>query len=153
MKPTPATPERTVDGPSPDPRCPADPEKPAPLKTGKVAFAEAGGETVTIEVAANDHDRQRGLMYRRSMADDHGMVFTFDAPEEHRFWMHNTCIPLDLLFIDKDGTILGIEENAHTMDDSTYAIPCVSSYVLELNAGWTRKHGVKAGQRVTLDGV
>jgi uncharacterized membrane protein (UPF0127 family) len=87
------------------------------------------------------------------MPEDRGMIFTFEERQNHRFWMHNTCIPLDMLFIDGDGTIVGIEENTSTMDDSTFEVGCPSNYVLELNAGWTRKHGVKAGQKVKLEGI
>lgn len=153
IKPTPAIPTRTVTGPVPDPRCPRDPDGNPKLKTGKVSFPEAKNEAVTVEITERDEDRQRGLMYRKSMPEDRGMIFTFEERENHRFWMHNTCIPLDMLFIDRDGTIVGIEENTSTMDDSTFEVGCPSSYVLELNAGWTRKHGVKAGQKVKLEGI
>lgn len=138
---------------APDPRCPKDPETPPSLRTGKVTFLEAKGETVTVEVAENDHDRQRGLMYRKSMPDDRGMIFWFREKENHAFWMHNTCIPLDMLYIDSDGLIVGIEENTPTMSDDTFEVGCPSQYVLELNAGWTRAHGVRAGQKVKIEGI
>jgi hypothetical protein len=67
--------------------------------------------------------------------------------------MHNTCIPLDMLFIDDDGLIVGIEENTPTMSDDTFSVGCSSKYVLELNAGWCRRHGVVAGQKVRFDGL
>jgi uncharacterized protein len=137
--------------PSPDPRCPRDPEKPPQLRTGKVTFPTPKGETVTIEIAENDHDRQRGLMYRKSMPAEQGMIFWFAEKDNHSFWMHNTCIPLDMLYIDDDGLIVGIEENTPTMSDDTFEVGCKSSYVLEVNAGWTRAHGVQAGQFVKLD--
>ena len=81
------------------------------------------------------------------------MIFVFEEPTNHSFWMHNTCIPLDMLYIDDDGTIVGIEENTPTMDDSTFAVGCPARYVLEVNAGWTRKRGVAAGQRVKFDSI
>jgi len=140
--------------PSPDPRCPKDPEKPPALRTGKVTFTTAQGEVVTtIEIAENDHDRQRGLMYRKSMPADQGMIFWFAEKENHSFWMHNTCIPLDMLYIDDDGLIVGIEENTPTISDDTFEVGCHSRYVLELNAGWTRAHGVTAGQKVKIEGI
>lgn len=139
--------------PSPDPRCPKDPETPPKLRTGKVTFAEAKGDTITVEIAENDHDRQRGLMYRKSMPDDRGMIFFFEAKENHAFWMHNTCIPLDMLYLDGDGLIVGIEENTPTMSDDTFEVGCPSKYVLEVNAGWTRAHGVRAGQKVKIEGI
>jgi hypothetical protein len=81
------------------------------------------------------------------------MLFDLGVRDDHKFWMHNTCIPLDMLFIDDDGLIVGIEENTPTMSDDTFAVGCPSRYVLELNAGWTRKHGVVAGQKVKLEGL
>ena len=151
---TPAKPKRTPPL-GPDARCPRDPEGPPRLRTGKITFPEAKGApvTTTIEVAENDHDRQRGLMYRTKMADDHGMIFTFAEKDDHTFWMHNTCISLDMLFIDDDGLIVGIEESTPTMSDDTFSVGCSSKYVLELNAGWTRAHGVTAGQKVKLEGI
>jgi hypothetical protein len=140
--------------PSPDPRCPKDPEKPPALRTGKVTFSTPQGDVVTtIEIAENDHDRQRGLMYRKSMPADQGMIFWFAEKDNHSFWMHNTCIPLDMLYLDDDGLIVGIEENTPTISDDTFEVGCQSRYVLELNAGWTRAHGVTAGQKVKIEGI
>jgi uncharacterized protein len=153
VRPSPPVAKRKAP-PSPDPRCPKDDEEfPPRLRTGKVAFPEAKGAGATVEIAENDHDRMRGLMFRKSMPDDRGMIFVFAERDDHTFWMHNTCIPLDMLFIDDDGTIAGIEENVPTMSDDTSSVGCKSKYVLELNAGWTRSHGVMAGQKMKLDGI
>jgi uncharacterized membrane protein (UPF0127 family) len=92
----------------------------------------------------------RGLMYRKSMPADRGMLFDLRVRDDHKFWMHNTCIPLDLVYIDTDGLVVGIVENAPTMNDDSRGVGCSSRYVLEVNAGWTRKHGVKAGQHAKL---
>ena len=89
-------------------------------------------------------------MYRRSMADDRGMLFQLDGRRDHTFWMHNTCIPLDMMFVDDDGVIVGIVEGAAPLTDTTRSVGCPSSFVLEVNGGWTRKHGVKPGQKLTL---
>jgi hypothetical protein len=137
----------------PDPACPKDPGGAGAMRTGKVIFPEAQDASVTVEIAEKDEERTRGLMYRRSMTDEAGMIFAFRARENHQFWMRNTCIPLDMLFIDDDGLIVGIEENVPTMNDATYQAGCPSKYVLEVNAGWTRKHGVRAGQKVKLEGI
>ncbi len=102
------------------------------------------------ELVSSPHDTARGLMYRRSMPQDRGMLFDLRAREDHQFWMHNTCIPLDLLYIDQDGLLVGIVENAPTLDDGPRGVGCPSRYVLEVNAGWTRRHGVRAGQFVAL---
>jgi len=154
VRPTPDVPVRkvTLEGKS-DPKCPPDPEKPGKLRTGKIGFPDAKDLTITAEVTDNDHDRQRGLMYRKSMPDDHGMIFIFDHKDDHSFWMKNTCIPLDMLYLDDDGLIVGIEENTPTLSEDTFSVGCESKYVLEMNAGWTRKHGVKAGQKVKLEGI
>jgi hypothetical protein len=85
------------------------------------------------------------------MDEDAGMLFDFPGREQvQSFWMRNTCIPLDMLFITDDGFIAGILENVPTMNDASRSIPCPVRYVLEVNAGWTRKHGVRAGQIVEL---
>lgn len=152
VKETPALARRSRP-PSPDARCPKDPETPPFLRSGKVTFGDAAGTVITVEIAENDHDRQRGLMYRKSMPDDRGMIFWFKERDNHAFWMHNTCIPLDMMFIDKDGFITGIEENVPTMNDNTYSVGCASTFVLEVNAGWSRKHGVAPGQKAKFDSL
>lgn len=151
---TPPAPSRTLKAPGPDPRCPPDPlDKPPDLRRGKVIFADEKATRVSVEIADKDEVRARGLMFRKHMPEDEGMIFVFQERRNHTFWMHNTCIPLDMLFIDQDGMIVGIEENTTTMDDSTFQVGCPSTYVLELNAGWSRRHGVAAGQKVTLEGI
>lgn len=141
--------------PGPDPRCPPDPEGPWKLRRGKVAFREAAGgeELIDVEIAETEDARKRGLMYRRQLADSQGMLFVFDESRDHSLWMRNTCIPLDMIFIDDDGTIVGIEENTVPMSDVIYSVGCSSAYVLEVNAGWTRKNGVEAGQKVELQRI
>ena len=117
---------------------------------GRVVFEEAS-TSVEVEVAETYEQRKRGLMYRKSMGEEEGMLFVFDEESVHRFWMRNTCIPLDMLFIADDGLIVGIAENAPTLNDDGYLVPCPSVYVLEVNAGWSRRHGVKPGQKVKLE--
>lgn len=90
-------------------------------------------------------------MFRKSMPEEHGMLFDLDVRGTHDFWMHNTCIPLDLIYVDEDGFIVGIVENAPTLDDESRGVgECLSRYVLEMNAGWSRRHGVRAGQHMTV---
>lgn len=149
VKRLPAEPTR-VARVGPDPSCPADPEPSrAALPSGKARFVEADF-SITLEVARRDQDRQRGLMYRRSLPDEQGMLFVFDDYRSHPFWMHDTCISLDMIWLDRDGFIVGIEENTRTMDDSTYDVGCASAYVIETAAGWSRRHGVRPGQKVEL---
>ncbi len=131
--------------------CPADPEpSPPKVPTGAGDVPEAAGAAVDAEFVRSEHDTMRGLMYRTNMNDDRGMLFDLRFRDDHKFWMHNTCIPLDLLYIDFDGFIVGIVENAPTLNDESRGVGCASRWVLEVNAGWTRRHGVKAGHRMTL---
>jgi hypothetical protein len=141
-------------GPVPRPAatCPKDPEGPSMLPVQSLTLNEAK-TTVRAEIARAPHDLEKGLMYRTQMAEDAGMLFRLGDRSVHRFWMHNTCIPLDLLFVDDDGTIVGIVENAPTLNDEERSVPCRSSFVLELNAGYSRRHNVRAGQHVTLPGA
>lgn len=154
IHPTEKEPKRKLESKGPDPRCPPDDlDKPPKLATGKAVFPEAGDTAITIELARTNSERMRGLMYRKSLEDDRGMLFTFEKPSIQRFWMHNTCLPLDMLFIDEEGFVVGIEENTTTMSEATFSVPCPSSYVLEVNAGFCRKHGIRAGQKVVLSGL
>lgn len=152
---TPEKPSREVTGPVPDPSCPPDDDKPPKLSIGTVRFPEAAGADagtieVAVEIADKDKDRMRGLMYRTAMGPDQGMLFVFEEDQVSKFWMKNTCIPLDMLFIAEDGTIVGIEENTPTLSLDTFTANCEGRYVLEVNAGWARKHGIKAGQKAAI---
>jgi uncharacterized membrane protein (UPF0127 family) len=147
---TPAQPPPAV-APGPARGCPADPEGgPPKVPLVTVGFPDLGPVAVDAELVRSEHDTQRGLMYRTSMPEEHGMLFDLRERDDHQFWMHNTCIPLDLLYIDEDGLLVGIVENAPTLDDTTRGVGCPSRWVLEVNAGWSRRHGVRAGQHVRL---
>ena len=132
--------------------CPPDPETThGKLPEVHVTFPDAGGQVdVEAELVRTEHDTARGLMFRRHLSEDRGMLFDLRVRDDHKFWMHNTCIPLDLLFIDDDGLLVGIVENAPTLDDTSRGVGCPSRWVLEVNAGWSRRHGIKAGQHVNL---
>jgi len=110
-----------------------------------------GTVPLRAELANTSAETERGLMFRTKMPDERGMLFDLGAPHrENTFWMRNTCIPLDLLFIDDDGVIVGILENVPTLNDAPRTVGCPSSWVLETNAGWSRRHGVRAGQKMKL---
>ena len=151
IRPTPDAPPARV-APGPAPGCPRDPEGPQKVPVVGVGFpdATAGSVAVDAELVSTEHDTTRGLMYRTSMPEERGMLFDLRSREDHQFWMHNTCIPLDLFYIDRDGLLVGIVESAPTLDDMPRGVGCPSVYVLETNAGWARRHGVKAGQHVNL---
>jgi uncharacterized membrane protein (UPF0127 family) len=136
----------------PSPSCPADPTGPLNLAKGWISFTGGGSvPRVAVEIADNPTSRERGLMYRTSMPEDQGMIFDWIEESERAFWMHNTCIPLDMLFIARDGTILGIVEQVPPMNDTPRGVPCPAAHVLELNAGWAREHGLKPGMRIVRE--
>jgi len=131
--------------------CPKDPDGIPKAGTGVVTFPDAPSTPkVDVELAVSEKEITRGLMYRRSMPEEHGMLFRLDERREHTFWMHNTCMPLDMLFIDDDGTVVGIVESATPLTDSSRTVGCPSVFVLEVNAGWCRRHGVKPGQKLGI---
>ncbi len=103
-----------------------------------------------VEIARTAEQRERGLMFRRALGEDAGMLFVFSSAAPRAFWMRDTCIPLDILFLDGDGRVVGILENVPTMNDESREVACPARYVLEVNAGWSRRHGATVGMRVEL---
>jgi uncharacterized membrane protein (UPF0127 family) len=150
VDPTPDTPPPAAP-PGPAKGCPADPTPGYALPTSTVEFpdAKSGGHLV-VEMARTPQQTTRGLMFRTTMPEDHGMWFDLGERDIHPFWMHNTCISLDLLYLDEDGLVVGIVENAPTLNDEPRGVACPSAYVLEVNAGWARRHGVRAGMRAVI---
>ena len=118
------------------------------LETLSISTQGGQKQTFKVEVARNDADRAQGLMFRRSMPADQGMLFDFARVEPVSMWMQNTYLPLDMLFIRPDGTIARIAANTEPL--STRTIPSGEPVlaVLELNAGTASKLGIKPGDRV-----
>jgi len=112
-----------------------------------------GAVEVSLEVAATPAERERGLMYRSSLADGRGMLFVFDEDGDHGFWMKNTFIPLDMLFIARDGTVAGIHAHATPLSTANISVGKPSRYVLEVPGGWAARHGIAAGAQVEFRGV
>jgi len=111
----------------------------------------AGPEVrVRIEIARTDDERRRGLMYRRHLEPGTGMLFIFERPEPQKFWMKNTFIPLDMIFIDEQRRVIAIEENAEplTLDPRGPDTPAL--YVLEVPGGWSRTAKIAPGTKVEL---
>ncbi|MBX4954051.1 DUF192 domain-containing protein [Rhizobium lentis] len=102
----------------------------------------------TVEVALTSDQRARGLMFRKSMADDAGMIFDFGEPRRVAMWMENTILPLDMLFADDTGTIRHIKENAKPYSRDIIDSMGDVKYVVELNAGIVTKLGIKLGDRI-----
>ncbi len=147
------TPDEPPPAAEPAAECPADPVFGGrQMRTEIITFVGvAPHKKILAEVAVSERERTRGLMYRTKLSDGHGMLFVEKGSARiQSFWMRNTCIPLDMLFIDKEGRIAGILENVPPMNEQRRSIPCPVNYVLEVPAGWCRKNDIKAGQRVVL---
>lgn len=110
----------------------------------------AAGKTLhfTVEVAVTPDQRAHGLMFRKTMADDAGMIFDFGEPRRVAMWMENTFLPLDMLFADDTGTIRHIKENATPYSRDIIDSMSPVKYVVELNAGIVDKFGIKVGDRI-----
>jgi uncharacterized membrane protein (UPF0127 family) len=104
--------------------------------------------TVRVEIARTPAQTQRGLMFRRTLAADAGMLFLFPRPQQLSFWMRNTYLPLDMIFIEPDLTVLGVVENTVPLTDDSCRVPGLSQYVLEVNAGFARTHAINTGTPV-----
>lgn len=108
----------------------------------------AGFHRIDAEVAADQPNRMQGLMQRRSMAANQGMLFVFPRAERHCMWMRNTFLPLSVAFLDDNGAILNIEEmKPQTEDNHCAAAP--ARFALEMNSGWFSGKGLKPGGRIS----
>lgn len=142
--------------PPESPESPVDPTaqdfQPPPLPQGRVVLQDAFGarHVVQVEIAATLPLRTRGLMWRTHLADGEGMLFAFPQDAEHSFWMRNTLIPLDMLFLDSEGRVVGIVAMAppRSLDSRTVGVP--SRYVLEVPGGWTGRTGIRQGSKAEL---
>jgi uncharacterized protein len=106
-----------------------------------------GGHKLTVEVAATEPERARGLMYRRMLPEHRGMLFVFPMVAIHSMWMANTYIPLSVAFLDGSGVIINIADmEPHTRVPHSAARP--AKYALEMNQGWFKKRGIQPGDRV-----
>ena len=114
----------------------------------RVIPLSAGIHVIRAEVAAEDAERERGLMFRQQLGPSQGMVFLFDRPATQCMWMRNTLIPLSVAFIDNDGRVLNVEEMAAQTDDNHCAAG-PARYALEMNKGWFAKHGIVAGAKIS----
>ena len=122
--------------------------------TGTLVLKTATGDhNFTIEVATTDQERALGLMFRRSLPENSGMLFIYDPPQSATMWMKNTLIPLDMVFISAEGKVHRIESNTEPF--STTVIPSEGEVVgvLELNAGEADKIGLKRGDKVVYPGL
>jgi hypothetical protein len=115
-----------------------------------LSIVAAGGKThaFQVEIADSPAETERGLMNRRELGADRGMLFDFGEPRETGMWMKNTLIPLDMLFIDTDGTVLAIAENARPHSERIISPGFPVKAVLEINGGKAAALGIRPGDRV-----
>jgi uncharacterized membrane protein (UPF0127 family) len=131
--------------------CPADPDGRPTMPHATLRFREApGAPQLDVEVATDDAQRAHGLMFRPTLADGEGMLFSWTEEGYRSFWMHNTCLALDMLFIDQELRIAGILEQVPPWNDAPRRVTCPSAHVLEVPAGYTRAHGIAPGQHIEV---
>lgn len=115
-----------------------------------VIHSRRGPVAVQVEVAATPDTRARGLMYRRDLAPDAGMLFIFPNESDQQFWMKNTPLPLDMVFIGKQRRVVGIVAEARPFTTNPLGVGTPSQYVLEVNGGFCARHGISTGDAVDI---
>lgn len=130
------------------------------VKTTPIAFTKEGELTLykaakdsalaqlDIEIADSEYETQTGLMYRTTMNENQGMLFIFPDIAVHSFYMKNTQIPLDIIFVDQNLKVVRIQENAVPFSETGISSNVPVQYVLEINAGLVEKWGVEIGDRI-----
>ena len=138
---------------SPTAQTGSNPQPPKPAMP-KVHLSTPQGEVVVeVEIVSTPAQIERGLMYREHLPPDQGMLFLMTDEKNWPFWMHNTLIPLDLIYIAHDKTIVGIIENAEPRTDTLRDVGKPSLFVLEVNGGFCAAHKIAAGAKVQFEGV
>ena len=121
------------------------------VKEGELLFTDSKGNTITkidIEIADDDEQRTTGLMYRDKMDESQGMLFIFDTEELQAFWMKNTILPLDIIYVNAKMEIVSIQKNAEPFSEKSLPSIKPAQYVVEVNAGYCERHGVKEGDKI-----
>ena len=111
-------------------------------------ISATGPHHFTVEVMRSDAGREKGLMFRRSLPHDRGMLFDFKIDQPVMMWMKNTYLPLDMVFISRDGKVVNVAENAEPLSEAIIASDGPVFAVLEINAGEAKEFGVKPGDEV-----
>ncbi len=140
--------------------CPSPGDTPDQSKTKKklekaTVILQPSGRTIRLdaEVVRSDEDRARGLMFRKTMADRQGMLFIFPTQQVQHFWMKNTYISLDMIFINEAMKVVGIVHSAEPMTETRRAVDAPSRYVLEVKGGFCKREGVGEGAVVKFEGL
>lgn len=115
-----------------------------------VIAVDVAGHTVKAEVARSLEEQSRGLMYRRELGKNEGMLFVYEEDRVLTFWMKNTFVPLDILYLSADGTVATIKHmSPQTL--RSHSSEVAVRYALEVNQGWAKKNGVEPGAKVTFE--
>lgn len=120
-------------------------------KNGELTFIDSANiilAKIDIEIADTDYKRQLGLMYRETMDEYQGMLFLFPLETFQSFWMRNTILSLDIIFVNSNKEIVNIHKNTTPFSDKSYPSTAPSLYVVEVIAGFTEKHGINPGDRI-----
>jgi uncharacterized membrane protein (UPF0127 family) len=120
-------------------------------KEGELTFTDSLGNTkikIDLEIADNEYERQLGLMNRKSMEESQGMLFIFQYERLQSFWMRNTLIPLDMMFVNKDNIIITIHKNTKTLSAQSYPSTAPAIYVVEVVGGFTEKYNIVIGDKI-----
>lgn len=125
------------------------------LPRAQVELRDAFGNPhrLEVEVAATDASEERGLMWRSSVPPGTGMLFIFHEESDHTFWMKNTLVPLDMIFIGGKGRVVGVVAEAAPLSLTQRHVGRPSKYVLEVPGGWAAKNGIQRGCQVTFEGL
>lgn len=118
---------------------------------GNLQITDTSGivkKELQIEIADNTYEHQTGLMYRKKMKKNNGMLFVFDAALMRSFYMKNTYIPLDLIYIDTDNTIINIIKNAAPLNEQSLPSEAPAKYVLEINGGLSDAWNIQPGDKI-----
>ncbi len=116
-----------------------------------IIFHTSSGEIlVRVEVVDTPDGQRRGLMFRQKLEPMHGMVFVFPRATDRSFWMKNTTISLDMIFVDAQHTVVGVVADTEPLTETPRTVGVPSKFVVEVNAGFAEKYGVGAGTRLTM---
>ncbi|WP_221394863.1 DUF192 domain-containing protein [Dyadobacter sp. NIV53] len=125
---------------------------PAFKKEGEVTFLSDGKiiRKIDVEIAENEMERNKGLMYRAYIPDSTGMLFIFQEARELGFWMKNTHIPLDIMYADENKKIISIQKNTKPFSEESLPSNGIAKYAVEVNAGFSDRNNIKPGDAISF---
>ncbi len=149
---TPTATSPSAHAPASPPSAPTNVPEPPFVQEGVLEFRAPDGKKpllhLHIEIAASGNEHQQGLMWRKEMAENQGMLFAFDFQEPQSFWMRNTYIPLDIIYVNSTLEVVSIRKNTPVLNDLPQPSGLPAQYVIEVNAGVTDKYKIAPGAKV-----